>query len=143
MLFGETISHVEKRKDIDDILEVGVSKSIGYAPLDRIARAGYQLQTLRQEFKLRGIDTILIEPSDDTGYGHFINGALYVYDKRMLQELLDKKREIVEMSGWPIDAEEFVDRVIQHIAPGQTPIYDVISDAFASYDDEGRLNRKK
>lgn len=84
------------------LLDVGPSKPLGYLCLETIREFGHDPQGLEAGFRSRGLRTILLSPSPERPCG-----ALYVYDARALQKLIDMNVDVVRHAGWPEDAHAF------------------------------------
>ena len=94
------------------LFDVGETKSLGYLDGKTIQENGYEPEKLAEEFRSRGLRTLLVRPSE----ADFVWGALYVYDERMLKALLDKHGDIVRDAGWPEDVDAFVSCVAHKTA---------------------------
>lgn len=89
---------------MDDLLDVGPSKPLGYVSWDILRERGFEPRSLVGRFRRLGLGTRLIAPSEK----RFPLGALYVYDEGALQSLLDEHHDVLRAAGWPHDAATFV-----------------------------------
>ena len=121
-------------KDIQDglanIRSLGSQKPMGYLPIDTLK--SYYRSSLEKE----------IELAKQNGYRYLIaehapigfEGALYVYDKKRLQEVLDLNKETLLKYDWPTEAEEFVGEVSRGwVLPDYPELLGVIQKAFGNY----------
>lgn len=114
---------------LDDLLEIGPEKPLGYLPTKHIEEALPNAQQ-RQEFfaqlEKRGIKT------------RELGGKIYAYHPKTLQSLLDARKKVLDDWG-PCDTpEQFIDIIDNHYAGFETPRYDLIADAFGNYAGRGR-----
>ena len=124
---------------LNNLLDIGPDKPLGYLPLftlrdlcmvDPIEVAEY----LRQ----RGLET----REWDQSFCHVGSGALYAYDRRSLQILLDRNLKVLNEAGWPNQADDFVVQVATTCVE-QPHLFDLVADAFADYQNPGRTNTSK
>lgn len=59
-------------------------------------------------------------------------GALFAYDRDSLQKLLNQNPDILNETGWPKQADEFVVRIATTYADHPL-LFDLIADAFGDY----------
>lgn len=133
---------LERQKGCQDVLSVGPEKPLGYASLNRIeTELGISPIRLAQELTEKGLETIYLQPGF-RGFGTFNHGALFVYDPRALQNLLDEGSRILSQEGWPLEAAAFVWMVITTRAPAKTLLCDLVADSFGDPYNPCRTDRK-
>ncbi len=95
----------------EDLLDVGVSKALGYLPLSTIEEYGGDdaLSSLIYGAYEAGNEAKIFD-SGTTG-----SGALYVWNAGMLQFLLDKYRDVLTQAGVPVTVFEYVWHVEHHL----------------------------
>lgn len=114
---------------IDHLLAVGAHKPLGYVSWDALSENHLLPHETARRFEKAGFGTKLIEPS----VAKFPWGALYVFDRQALQDLLDRHRDVIVKAAWPVDAESFVHRVSmgRWVNPERSPrLYRLIGRAF-------------
>ena len=121
---------------IEDIENVGPNKAIGYLPYFFIESTGIPLETLIDNAREKGLVAKFYKPEECSVY----SGALYVYDREALQILLNNNTETLEHSGWPKEAQDFFEYHVTNHAEGKTPLFDLIADCYADYENPGRIN---
>ncbi len=84
------------------LFDVGPSKPLGYLCLETIREFGHDARGLEAGFRSRGLGTLLLSPCPERPCG-----ALYVYDTRALQKLIDMNLDVVRRAGWPEEARAF------------------------------------
>jgi hypothetical protein len=93
---------------MDDLYCIGPDKPLGYLPNSTIvnysSEPAWQTQSLLES---RGLSTSN-QSEEECGV---IGGALYAYDSEALNKLLRENAETLRRSGWPVDADAFVERV--------------------------------
>jgi hypothetical protein len=139
-MITENIIDNSKEKYLNDLLEVGPGKPLGYLPLPTIELdCGVDVQGLRDHLEYQEIDTIVVPPNTSK----VPSGALYAYDQEPLQNLLDNQKEILKKEDWPIEAHNFVKAVAHRSACSthQPELFTLIADCFADYDNPGRMDR--
>jgi len=100
---------------LDDIRNVGITKLIGYLPLQTIRDNQTNEHQLIAEVEERGLTTFLLSEDEC----HVGSGALYVADLLALQKFLNDSRQksILKLHNWPSDASMFVHAVSTRRAP--------------------------
>jgi hypothetical protein len=112
---------------LDDILNVGLTKLLGYLPLDTIRLNNASEQQLKADAEERGLATFLFtEMECNVG-----SGALYVADLTLLQKFLSDSRQksVLISNNWPTDATEFVHAVRTRLAP-RGELYELVALVF-------------
>jgi TPR repeat protein len=61
----------------------------------------------------------------------------YVYDKKDMQQFLDKNKETLVTAGWPTQADQFVNYMSQVSAPANTAIFDLIHASYGGDPETG------
>jgi hypothetical protein len=105
-----------------DLDNVGVTKAQGNMPIDTLIyiMGVEDLNALARAYRDRGLETL---------YSKEDQPSMCVWDRRMMQDLIDENRELLEREGWPTDADRFVKKVARVVAkPG--PLYDFIAKTF-------------
>ena len=123
-----------KRNILNDLTSVGPEKPLGYLSFGHITQFGQTPENLAIEAERRGLSHQVTTDQGPEGPVKF----LYFYDPISLQELLDKKKTILEAANWPTSSKEFVDYSSNNKAPQETDLFDVVADAFADYTNPGR-----
>ena len=133
MKFFERLIGVPAKKRIDgpkkeellsDLLKVGPDKPVGYLPLSTLESMEVDIDNLSNELRKKG----LVVKRLSTQESRVASGALYVYDREALRQLLYESRYILAMHEWPLDPDEFVLH-LKVLAP-RGPLHDLISRAF-------------
>lgn len=122
---------------LDDLRKVGPSKPLGYLPLPTIEKfAPYSAEGIAEERKRNGQEVLQL--SEDQC--HVTGGALYVYDREVLQRLLDEHTDILTKWSWPTSADEFVLKLATETATPKTALFDLVADSFADNNNPGRTD---
>lgn len=116
----------DKRRSWQQLDAVGPDKPVGYLPVETIeSYVGKRLQDVMAYLQNKGLEVKIFTGPEWPGF----QGSLYVYDKAVLQKLLDENRQILSEAHWPTDADEFVANFKVQEKIG-TPIYKLIAKAF-------------
>jgi hypothetical protein len=127
-----------RKKYLNDLLDVGPKKPLGYLPLSTIrGHCKVNPEDIAQYLQQKGMEVRLWHES----FCRVSSGALYAYDAKALQDLLDKNAPILTEAKWPTAAEQFVNHVATELAPSYTPLFDVVADAFADQNNGLRLRK--
>lgn len=119
-----------------DLTTVGESKPLGYLPIPTITDIYHvYLQELVEAIESNGIKVRVLNKKDTNING----GAVFAYDSETLEAVIKRNSGVLLAHGWPTEPDAFVTKVATENVPWKTQLYDVISDAFASFNDEGRL----
>jgi hypothetical protein len=113
---------------LQDLYEVGVSKSMGYLPLRTITLVeGQDPLQLLEGLQAKGVNAYI------DIFCNTASGALIAWDTYLLSSLLESNRTTLEVAGWPINCEEFVEKVMNVVVnPREDPkLYELIGRAFA------------
>ena len=115
-----------------DLLYVGTKKPMGYLPISTIEFYGGQ-------GALTQLIHWVIENKYDCRLWHeqfcsILSGALFVWDKLMLGEVLDKYKDILIESEIPVEPEAFVKYIIKNTVYSEVdlPAYIIIGFAFGN-----------
>ena len=111
---------------MDDLLRVGRDKPLGYLPLSTIELSGWTLERTLAWLKTTDLKHAVFA-QDACRIG---SGALYVWDERAVQRLLDLNLPIVQANGWGEEAEEFVLDVVKDYA-ADPDLYALVGAMFA------------
>ena len=115
-------------KYLDDLLEVGPEKPLGYLPFHTIsALCKVDYRELEKYLRERGIEVMKFSRF----FCKVSSGAFYAYDREALQKLLDKNQGTLKDFRWPTQADQFVKKVAKKYAPGRTPLYRLVAETFA------------
>jgi len=134
-----TTSRVRKRlamaDDLDDVdrrilsslTEVGPAKPIAYLALYTIRDVlRMDPHALAQDAKAKGLCAARFGPRRCC----VKSGALYVFDRRALERLLESPRSILAARDWPVDPDQFVARIAREWLDQTDPVVSVIRRAF-------------
>lgn len=125
---SENLSPIEqdKHEAWQQLDTVGPDKPVGYLPIETIeSYTGKNLEDVMVYLKNKGLEVKIFTGPEWPGF----NGALYVYDKAVLQRLLDENRQILLEAYWPTSADDFVANLKKQEKIG-TPIFKIIANAF-------------
>ena len=128
-----------KKYYCDDLRRVGPAKPLSFLPLDFIKHFnGDDPIALQDEARREGKIAMLFGEKDCV----IVSGALYIADPKALSQLLTDSQTMLESNGWPTDAEGFIRRVSKDFvsARDETPLLDLITDAFADYKNPHRTD---
>lgn len=96
---------------MNDLYDVGKTKSLGYLPIQTIERKGNSVEALMIYAEQNSIKTILL-PSNECDIG---SGALYFYDSEMLLSLLHENSDVLSRAGVPCNDEvEYIRWISNH-----------------------------
>jgi hypothetical protein len=112
---------------LGNLTRVGPAKPIAYLPLHTI-RYILQMdpQALAQEAEGNGLGAALF----GSGQCCIRSGALYIFHRRSLEQLIELSRSVLLASGWPVDADHFVARIAREWTDHAHPVAPVIKRAF-------------
>lgn len=134
-ILSENLSPIEqdKRRTWQQLDTVGPSKPVGYFPVETIeSYVGKKLEEVMAYLQNKGLEVKIFTGSEWPGF----HGALYIYDKAVLQRLLDENRQILLEARWPTSADDFVANLKRQEKIG-TPIFKIIAKAFGDKFSEG------
>jgi hypothetical protein len=83
-------------------------------------------QALAQEAEGNGLGAALFGPDQCC----IRSGALYIFHRRSLEQLIELSRSVLLASGWPVDADHFVARIAREWTDHAHPVAPVIKRAF-------------
>jgi hypothetical protein len=89
------------------LLDVGVKKAVGYLPLGSIKELGGN-KAYEQLIKWAKENNLQQKTIRN---GETFQGALYFWDEKMLQNILDKYKDVLENAGIPITTEDYIDYI--------------------------------
>lgn len=115
---------------VEHILRVGPHKPLGYA------HAGPDVETLKAELERKGLKVEIIKGA------YSGKDIIIVYDEEALQRLLDSRKNILQNAGWPMTAREFalkVNKEDEEKVDPYTELFTLIADAFADFNNSGRI----
>jgi hypothetical protein len=125
MVDWSILTEQEKAEILNSLTAVGPEKAIGYLPLYTI-RDILQLrpEQVVQASEARGLKTFIAAPAQVK------SGALYVYHRDTLSQLLLESRKIVVSAGAPSDADGFVELIASKWFDPGHPLCPLIALAF-------------
>jgi hypothetical protein len=109
------------------LTQVGPAKPIGYLPL-RTIRDVLQMDphALAHQAEANGLSAVLFGPDQCC----IKSGALYVFDRRSLETLMQSSRSILSGNRWPLDPDQFVARIAREWIDPTHSVTPVIRRAF-------------
>ena len=114
---------------LDDLLKVGSDKPMGYLPVSTIIdHCRVDPTEVAAYLREKGLETRYWPESFCGVY----SGALYTYDPHSLNLLLANHSSLLEDTGWPGDADDFVVKVATTFAEHPS-LFNLVADAFADY----------
>jgi hypothetical protein len=117
----------ERQTLLRSLTEVGSSKPIGYLPLHTIRDfVQLPLEAVAAAATARGLATAQFGP--DTCC--IKSGALYVYDRQALAELLQAQADVISAAGLPLDPDLFVAHIATVWFAADHPVRPIIASAF-------------
>lgn len=121
------LSDDERAQILRSLSGVGISKSVGYLPLNTVTSIlGIDVEVLTREYQDKGLSVRIFSP--DTCC--IKSGALYVYESSDLRIILDEDRRLLTANGWDNDPDQFVNQVARFWVEKTNPVYPVIQRAF-------------
>jgi len=122
-----TLSDEQRNTLLQSLMEVGVSKPIGYLPLYTIEKfLRLTPEALADAAAKLGLATVQF----DVAACCIKSGALYAYHRQALASLLHVNAPTVHATGLPLDPDEFVSHIATRWFDEQHPGYPVIIAAF-------------
>ncbi len=101
----------------EDLLDVGMSKALGYLPLNTIEHYGGESATndlIMWAYQNKNEAKVFIT-------GNVGSGALYVWNVKMLKEILARYHDVLVSAGVPVDdCETYVWHIQHHLVHSQT-----------------------
>ena len=131
----------DRSRDLVQIRELGPNKPMGYLPVESLKHY-YEVDVAAEieRAHTNGYRTILF-PATETLMGS--EGALFVWHEEALQQLLARNRKFLEELGWSTNTESFVRHVAREWVPENTPLYNLIADAFGDRNNPSRTDYEK
>jgi hypothetical protein len=112
---------------LDSLSRVGPAKPVAYLPLHTIRNILHMNpQALAQDAEVKGLGAALFGPDQCC----IKSGALYIFDRQSLENLLRLSRSILSESGWPLDPDPFVARIALEWIDHTHPVAPIIKRAF-------------
>jgi hypothetical protein len=121
------LSNEDAARILESLTNVGPRKAVGYLPLYTI-----------YDFLNRSVDA-MIETATVDGLAAIClsadrccikSGALYVYDRAALAQLLQKSADVLKAHGFTADPDRFVLQIAARWFEREHPVYPVIATAF-------------
>ena len=109
------MSTVVKASIFKDLTDVGTKKAMGYLPLSTIVEYGGDILAIINRVKTSHCNYIIADEDEC----HVASGALYVWDDRMLTEILKKYETILLRANIPITPYEYANYIMR-----KTVLYD-------------------
>lgn len=128
---NQPIEHPQGVFLLDDLLMVGPEKPMGYLVEEAINSCDVSVDDLKRRLEEKGLVVKIYKRVRTIAKGPVI----FVYDKAALERLLKDNEDILKAAGWPVTAEEFVDKVGNKEAKFGTALYNLIAKAFGSKED--------
>jgi hypothetical protein len=117
----------DKTHILSSLTQVGPAKPIGYLPLYTIRDIlRIEPNALACDAEARGLSTAPLGPDQCC----IKSGALYVFDRKSLEHMMQSSRHILSPSRWPLDPEQFVARIAREWIDQAHPVVPVIRRAF-------------
>ncbi len=116
---------------LDDIFGVHEEKPLGYLPISTIKEySDISPEELSELCRKNGLKTLLFEEPEQP---RIVQEALYVYDDRALQLLIDDNLHLLEKYEWPTTPYDLVQKISTTAADSieQPDLYRLIAYAFA------------
>jgi len=111
---------------LNDLLDVGQTKLIGYLPIETIKKHGSSYLDVMIELEKRGIETKYFNEEKC----NIRSGALFAFDRIALSKILLENKEIVLRASWPFEVDEFINYLISHIAQSETKMFFLIAKTY-------------
>lgn len=92
---------------LQDLYNVGKTKSLGYLPLESIADCHSTVAHFVEYAAENNLKTLLFRP----GECHIVSGALYLYSEDMLNKILGKYPGVLSQAQIPHDSVNYVRRI--------------------------------
>jgi hypothetical protein len=120
-------SETERQVLLRGLTDVGPAKPIGYLPLHTIEEfVQLSPQAVAADANARGLATAEFGPAACC----IKSGALYVYDREALADLLRENVESIAVAGLPSDPDRFVAHIAAVWFDRDHPAYSLIARAF-------------
>ena len=111
---------------LNELLNVGLTKAIGYLPIEAIEKNGSSYLEIMIKLKKKGIKTRYFKEEECNTE----SGALFAFHNDALVKILQENREAILQAGWPIEADNFINYLIKNTAPRGTTIFSIIKKAY-------------
>jgi hypothetical protein len=126
-------SEDERRTLLRSLTEVGPSKPVGYLPLHAIRDfVRMPPNTVAAAATARGFATAQFGPDSCC----IKSGALYVYDREPLANLLQAGADVLLAAGLPLDPDRFVAHIATVWFESDHPAHPIIASAFGRAPDK-------
>lgn len=112
--------------ELNDLFNVGLTKLIGYLPIETISNHGFSYLDVMIELKKRGIETRYF----DEETCNIRSGALFAFNVNALSQFLHENIEILLRASWPTDAHGFIDYLVSHTAKPETKLFRLIQKVY-------------
>ena len=124
---GYAVEDGEHERILRSLTAVGHTKPVGYLPLNTVASVlGADPAELAAQARSRGLSAIALDP----GQCCIKSGALYVYHRAALRQLLRRATNQVRSSGLSTKPDEFVRQIAAQWFEPDHPIQPIIRAAF-------------
>ena len=115
------------RQELEEHVSLGSHKSLSYYPTDGLmSMFGLSPHSYAQLAQARGHSSIIVSRAES----YLENGAVYLYNEPILQEILDRNSDTLKSANYPVDAEGFVRAVAREQLRSDHPVMPVIRQAF-------------
>lgn len=112
--------------ELDDSFDVGLTKLIGYLPIETISNHGFSYLDVMIELKKSGIETKYF----DEEICSIRSGALFAFNANALSRILHENQEFLTQASWPTDAHGFIDYLVGHTAKPETKLFRLIQKVY-------------
>jgi hypothetical protein len=121
------LNEEERSALLRDLTEVGPSKPVGYLPLYTLKKfVRTTPEALAAAAGARGLATAQFTPANS----RIKSGALYVYHREALADLLQANATTARAAGLPLEPDDFIARITAVWFEKNHPAYAVIAAAF-------------
>jgi len=117
--------HLKSIKYSEDLLNVGIIKNVGYLPLSTIGSE----QNI-SDFIIWAKSTGKTWKRFDNGQCDTDSGALFIYDRVPLIDMINKHKEKMIEGQIPIDPDKFIEHIATVFVHDKNPGYDAVLEAF-------------
>jgi hypothetical protein len=115
---------------LGNLTRVGPAKPIGYLPLYTIRHILLMdPHVLARNGVSRGLSAAVYQADECC----IKSGALYLYHRSSLEQLLQSVRSVLVANSWPIDPDQFVARIAREWIDSSHPSKPVIERAFGDW----------
>lgn len=99
---------------LDDLLNVGKTKAIGYLSIKYISDRYNNPDEIIDSLEKYSKENDIIFKIKTESESNVSSGSIWMYDDRMLSEILEKYKEILSKDGIPVISDEYVEYIIKN-----------------------------